>query len=154
MDLNPILQNLFQIVASVLAPVLVLLLHAGLRYVRTRWKFSMSQQTQAAIEHEINSVVGVGVGWGRAKLASGAMGLGHVTTGNPHIDQISTAMLAMLSAEAKASDISADDLSRRIVAGIGHALGDDPMVPSVGPTAVPVHAPANDAAPSAAAAAA
>nr|WP_294550040.1 hypothetical protein [uncultured Rhodopila sp.] len=139
MDLNPIVQDAFQVVALALLPSILTLLGFGLRQLQARWKFTVSQQLQDAIASDIASVVNTGIGWGRAKLASGEMQLTHVTTGNPFIDQIATAGLAMLSANARASGISADDLARRIVGGIGHAVGNDPSVPTIAPA--PVLAP-------------
>jgi hypothetical protein len=131
MDLNPIVQDAFQVVALALLPSILTLAGFGLRQAQARWKFTVSQQLQDAITEEVASIVNIGIGWGRAKLASGEMQLTHVTTGNPFIDQIATAGLAMLSANARASGISADDLARRIVGGIGHAVGNDPNVPTI-----------------------
>jgi hypothetical protein len=135
MDLNFLAQSAYQVVTDAALPSALAVAAYGLRQAQARWKFNVSQKLQDGVTTDIAAVVNLCVGWGRAKLASGEMQLGHVTTGNALIDQMATAGLAMLSANAKASGITADDLARHIVGGIGHALGNDPNVPTV---AVPV----------------
>jgi hypothetical protein len=131
MDLHQAAQAAFNIAASVSLPAALALFGWSLRQAKARWHFAMSQQTQDRVEAEISDVVTAGVGWGRAKLASGQMSLEHVTTGNQHIDQIAQAALNMLSDQAKDSGITTDDIARRIVGGLGHVLGEDASVPTI-----------------------
>lgn len=141
MNIQDLVNHAFDVTASAALPLLLAVLAWAIRVSQARWHFTMSQQTEAAIDRELGIVVDMGIGWGRAKLAAGQMGLNHVTTGNEHIDQIANAAFGMLSEEAKLSGITSDDLARRIVAGIGHVLGNDPSVKTIGVPAPVVPVP-------------
>lgn len=131
MDFYPIAQSAFEGLAAVGVGAALALARAALKQAQAKWHFVVSQTMQDNITADITAAVDTGIGWGRAKLASGQMALEHVSTGNPIIDQMAQAGMNMLSDQAKTSGITTDDIARRIVAGIGHALGNDPGVPSV-----------------------
>ena len=131
MDLHQVAQEAFQVVATASLPVALALLGWAMRQAQARWHFTMSEKVQAAAGADITAAVNMGIGWGRARLASGEMSLDHVSFGNVFVDQLATAAMTMLSKNIQDSGITTDDIAHRIVAGIGHALGDDPSVPSV-----------------------
>lgn len=137
MDLNPLVQSAGSIVLSVLAAVALMLAKQLLGLIQQRLRLTLSDQTQGRILNEVGTVVAIGVGMARAKLAAGFMPLADVHTGSDSINVIAQALFGALSAEAKASGIKPDDITRMIVGGIGHALGDDPSVPSIAPAATP-----------------
>ncbi len=137
MDLNPLVQSAGGLVLSVLAAVAILLARQALGLIQQRLHITLSARTRARILSDVDGIVYTGTGMARAKLAAGFMTLSDVHTGSDSINIIAQSVFAALSAEAKASGINPDDVARMIVGTLGHALGDDPAVPSIAPPPTP-----------------
>ena len=131
MDLNPLVQSAGSILLSVLAAVALMLAKQALGLIQQRLHMTLSARTQDRILTEVAAVVSTGTGMARAKLAAGFMPLSDVHTGSDSINIVAQSLFAALSNEAKASGIGPDDIARMIVGGLGHALGQDPSVPSI-----------------------
>jgi hypothetical protein len=91
----------------------------------------------AADEAVIENAVAAGAGVLRAKLATGEMKLPDLSLGNAHVDQAAQTALDVAGAVGAATNLTKDQIAARIVGMVGHALGDDPAVPSVAPVAPP-----------------
>jgi hypothetical protein len=73
----------------------------------------------------------------RAKLAAGVVQPIDVKLGNPHVEDAVTAALSIVDASAAAAGVTRQSIANQIVASVGHALGNDPTVPTVAPAVSP-----------------
>ena len=144
MDLNPLLQAIDGVAVLVVVPIAGILARRGIALMQDKLHIAVSSQDQAVVMQAVDAAAGVV----RAKLATGAMTIGDVHLGSPHIDAVANAALDMVEAGAAGSKLDKEDVAHMIVGAVGHALGDDPTVPTLGtlPAPVPQAAPAQPAA--------
>ena len=133
MDLNPLVNAVFDIAASAAVPCAYVLISRFATVLEAKLNVTLDAEDEKALA----DAVGVGVGLLRAKLASGQMALGDIHLSNPHVDAAATIVVNGASAIAERLDMKKADIAQRIVASLGHMLGDDPTVPSVAPTVTP-----------------
>ena len=126
-DFSPLLNDALEVVALVAVPVAGLLVHAAIGVANKRLHLDIS----AADEASIGTAVQAGAGLLRAKLVSGEMTLPQVTLGSPHVDQAAILAINLAQSAFSASGLTKEGIAARIVAATGHALGEDPQVPSV-----------------------
>ena len=129
MDVNPILNAALDIVLLVSAPVAVMLARAGIRVLRDKLHLDISAADEAALE----TAVQTGAGVLRADLATGKITLPDIQLGGPHVERAAQIAMNIAGQVAASSNLTKNDIAARIVASLGHALGDDPQVPSVAP---------------------
>ena len=142
MDLTPIANLVMSVAAATIVPIAGLLVHKGISVAQARLHLQLSAADQAVID----TAVSTGAGLLRAKLVNGTMALPDVSLGNPHVDQAAQFALDVAEKSAWSTGVTRDDLAKRIIGAVGHALGQDPSVPSV---LIPEATPATRPAPSA-----
>ena len=133
MDLSPILNDGVQIAAILVVPLAGILAGCIIQIANARLGLHLTDQENAAVEH----AVAVGAGMIRAKLAAGVIAPIDITTGNVHVDAAANAAITIVDASIRASGVTKQSVADQIVGAVGHALGNDPTVPSV-PAAGPV----------------
>jgi hypothetical protein len=84
------------------------------------------------ITDEVNHAIDTAAGILRMKMVTGQVIPAQITLGNKVVDGFATGVIEDLSPEARSSGITSADISARLVGVIGHALGDDPTVLSLG----------------------
>ncbi|WP_428485926.1 hypothetical protein [Rhodopila sp.] len=127
MDLNPILQFVIGVAAAAIVPVAALLAGRALRLAQARLHLALSARDQAAVM----AAVSTGAGLMRARLATGAISLPDVHLGSAAVDQAASVAMNLITTSASASGLTQEDIAQRIVGSLGHALGEDPTVPSI-----------------------
>lgn len=127
MDFNPIVSGIGGVFSLVVIPIAGLLVNKAINVAQSKFGLQVSQADVAAVD----SAVSAGVGMLRAKLVTGQMALPDVIFGNKHVDEVSQIALDIAGAAANATNITKAEIAGRIVGAVGHALGEDPSVPSV-----------------------
>ena len=132
MDISPILNDALQIVALLVVPLAAILGSWGMQILSARLGIRLDEKDAAAVQNAVS----VGAGMIRAKLAAGTVAPIDLHTGNAHVDDAAEAAMAIVDASVEASGVTRQSIADQIVASVGHALGNDPTVPSV-PVPVP-----------------
>lgn len=127
MDLNPLVNDVFEIAAAVAVPCALMLVRRFALVLESKLNITVTAQDEERLANEVN----VGVGVLRAKLASGHMALSDVQLGSTHVDGVAEMVLNSITGLADAAGMNKADIAERIVGELGHVLGEDPSVPSV-----------------------
>lgn len=125
-DLTPLVQGAVVVAAIVVPPLALLLWRRGLILAEKKFHFQLDAKDEATVE----MAIGAGAGMIRADLASAQISPVQVSLGSPSIDQAVSAAMNIAASAGSASGITRDEIATRIVGAVGHALGDDPTVPS------------------------
>lgn len=127
MDLNFLAQQGLDIAGMVAVPVSLMLARRALVLAEARFHFTLS----AANEAKLEAAIAAGAGIVRADLASGKIALPDVAVSSPAIDAAAIAAMNVLGAAIDALGITKEGIAAAIVGAVGHALAEDPTVPSV-----------------------
>lgn len=127
MDLNTALQGALSLALTIGTPIAMILAKRAIALAETRLHLTVS----AANETKILQAVNVGAGMITAKLAAGQMTLPDVHMGNEHVASAVTMALDIAGAAGVQAGLTRDVLAAQIVGAVGHALGEDPTVPTV-----------------------
>ena len=137
MDLDAIANLTLSVAGMVVVPVATLVAHRLVGLAQKKLHLQVSIETQ----RQIDAAVTAGAGVIRAKLANGHVTLPDLAVGNPHIDQAAGYALDIAGTAAMSAGVTKDDVAKAIIGAVGHALGDDPSVPSVAAVSAPVVTP-------------
>jgi hypothetical protein len=115
------------VLAVTLPAIFSMVARRMLKLAETRLQLQVSAQTEA----ELGVAIDTASGLLRAKLATGQMTLGDLRTGNPHVDAAVTTVLNVADKAVAVSGITKQEVADRVLGAVGHALGEDPTVPSI-----------------------
>jgi hypothetical protein len=125
--LQTVLGSLLEIVGIFATPFVAWAVERGIAAYELHAKIKLTDQQRAVVLGAADTVSGVIL----ARIGAGSMSRADLVPGNPAVHAIATASVQAIPDAATALQITGPDLARIAVGKVGHALAEDPTVPTI-----------------------